>query len=404
MQLLNYPESVMPPRRPHRPFIASVGARVQLLAPLALAACSSESTAPGVDDGEALGNGRITAADVDNVTNMRLQAADAFSAPIYRSVFGGLGGFVPVPSVTSISLLASLAEAAPAIRSAVGASAQGGAAREPFVDPKDWGRVFVWRGVTTGYGWKADSTRRDAPARGARYVAYERLAECCGTSAYGPKVVGHVDVIDSSTAAPTVGRVNIYDAAHVLVGTFRLVNAYTESESGATVRRNPNIARTGTLGVSPRIVVYADTAKDTVTHVDGKLTASTLGSRSHTRADFLGYSAVRIQTNQGMGVSPASGAPETFELTIRADDHVVRVNVAAVQSGVPLTHQLRYHLDGKYVAKNCLQAGTLTTCDAAGNLSKENLRKYLFRAQAISIFLPTGYSVGAGIENLRTGY
>lgn len=257
--------------------------------------------------------------------------ADAFAAP--RTAPLDLGALRPTRTADGMRM--SGATLHKAVRTALNEAGFADAA-EPgeldswYVDPGLWGDTYVKD--ADGF-LEVDPNRTGAPDRGVRIALYQRMA----TGNFSGTIVGWLDVIDSSTTASMIGRVNVVSAAGATVATFRA----TSSETGATTL-TVSETFTGTLGVAPRVITVADTISGTRA-ADGS--SATLRWHSVSKAPFANVAYDLLAT----GYDDDSGEAADADLSITVGVHTTRIEGAyAVGSDDGVTN---IYIDDDLVAR-----------------------------------------------------
>ena len=305
----------------------------------ALTACSSDN--PAALDPSTL--------DATEVAAQEAQLETALNVPVLYSLLGESSSSVslsvaPAPLNASASLdpLGAVRSNGTLFRQAVKAALSGpmfavanpGEDANWYIAPEVWGQTYVRDASTGEYVW--DDARTDAPARGIRIVLYQRT----GLETFSNTVVGALDLIDSSTTASQIGRINLYDAQSRVVATFRETNTETGVET-----RNVNATFAGTFGVSPRTFVVADTMTGTVTET-ATTYSSNLRWRSVSKATFINAERSMLIEGLDLGSEEDTGS---LEFTIVMGEHTTRM-VATSTGANAGTAQI--YIDDTLVAKS----------------------------------------------------
>lgn len=340
------------------------------------------SAAAACSDGP---TGNDAALDLDAVQAQQVLIREALNAPVLYSLFGSMDDVVEFGSRASFArtalesgdALAGVTSDGTSIRDvmrAVMPAASSGAFEGAYVPAEQWGRTYVKDDVNGGLRW--DPSRTDAPARGIRVVLYQRT----GPETFSNTAVGALDVIDSSTTALTVGRLNLFDAAGQQVGTFR-----ETATSMAETATSMAATFTGNVGVAPRTFTVADTMSGTVTQTATGMTTN-VRWRSIGRADFTSASRSLTVTGMDLGSDSESGTAE-WEVTLGG--HVTKL----VGSGSPdgLTGDTRIYIDGRHVASADADSEELRT-PSGGEVSPK-LQMYLLHVLMTAMRIPDSLMV-----------
>lgn len=325
--------------RSHRNAFAAL-----VIAATALTACSDNPAGVDTDD-----------LDPAIASQVQTQIQTALQEPVLFSLFGdGQSGIALAPAGSPLATSAALAATDVAdplaglrsngalyrqvLRAAIASSgpmlalAEPGDAAEWYIEPEAWGRTYVKDPATGERYW--DETRTDAPARGVRIVLYQRTAG----EEFNSTVVGALDVIDSSSTTERVGRINVYNGASQLVGTFRETSMTTESTMSATFG--------GTFGIAPRTFVVADTMSGSFT-VSGTDTTTNLRWRSVSKADFADAEVSFLV--EGMNMGDETSLPTAAEFQIVLGEHTTRIVGTGAMGGEGGTADI--FIDGDLVAR-----------------------------------------------------
>lgn len=357
------------------------------LAVAALAAACSDNNPTGIDTDDL---------DPAVATQVAAQVQTALQEPVLFSLFGEGGSGVllsPAVSPLTVSAMVGTTDAADplagtrsdgamyrqVLRAAIAAAGPMLAVAEPgdeadwYVEPTVWGRTYAKDPVTGARYW--DESRTDAPARGVRIVLYQRTAG----EEFNNTVVGALDVIDSSSTTEQVGRINVYNGASQLVGSFRETVQKTPSTMSATFG--------GTFGIAPRIFVVADTMSGSYT-VSGTDTTTNLRWRSVSKADFARAEVSFLVT--GMNLGDETALPATAEFQITLGDHTTRIVGTGALGDAGGTADI--YIDGKLAAR-LVNDSDDPLRGPNGGAVHPRVRQYLTAAMMAAAHLPNALVV-----------
>jgi hypothetical protein len=270
-----------------------------LLATLAVAACG-DSTAPTIDHIDAT----AASAKVEPVMAVMDQPALASFASL--ATVTGLPASASAASLTALARLTSSAAHGRWDRSTPLLART--AARSADVLPPDVrGNTYVYNPQTGSYEVAADRT--DAPSNGIRIVLYA-WDFLSGAPSSPLTAIGHVDLIDQSTAAQN--RLNV-----ILVrseGTAELMN-YAITHSVTTSSESFSIAGSATNGTTPVTFTLSGTANETAATVTFDLSAASVGFSVHVGANV---NALTEQANVGIRLG-YDGHTLSFDASLNAN-------------------------------------------------------------------------------------